>query len=49
MTTERNRTPLQIWIEGMMINATSGYATTEEFYSGASMVSLAFPASQCKG
>ena len=32
MRMKRKGTPLQIWIEGM-INATSGYVTTEELYS----------------
>lgn len=40
MRTERNRSPVQIWIEGMMVKATSGCTNTEELYGNTSFVSL---------
>ena len=40
MRIEQNRSPLQIWIEGIMNNATSGHTTTEELYSNIQFVSL---------
>ena len=32
LRTERNRSPMQLWVERMMINAKSGTTATEELY-----------------
>ena len=36
LRTERNRTPVQLWIEGMLVNARSGSTVTDELYSDTS-------------
>ena len=36
LRTARNRSPLQLWIEGMMMNAYSGLTATDELFSSAS-------------
>ena len=37
LRTERNRSPTQLWVEGMMMNATSGLTVTEELYGNTSV------------
>ena len=37
LRTERNRSPVQLWVEGMMVNAGSGLTVTEELYGSTSV------------
>ena len=35
LTTEGNKSPSQVWIQGLLLNSRSGHTVTEELYSDA--------------